>query len=269
MNAAAPLRILILGAHPDDAEFAAGGAAAWYRAHGHAVRMVSATNGAAGHQSLSAAELAEIRRAEAAASAAVIGAESSVWDFPDGELEAGLPLRRRVIREIRAWKPDLVLTHRTCDYHPDHRALGQAVNDASFMVRVPAVAPDSPALRTDPVVAYMNDHFTNPTPLRPDVLLNATPHRDTVLRMLAAHRSQFFDWLPYVSGIDPPPETDEAGLHAWLSEWYGEQTRWRAELFAAHFQGAVPELLEAFEISPYAGSCDEAQRRRLFPWIAE
>ena len=107
-----PLRLLIFGAHPDDAEFHAGGLAVGYREAGHVVRMVSVTDGRAGHQEKHAAELVEIRRAEAAESAAVIGAESVVWDFPDGSLEPTLEVRARVIREIRTFAPDLVVTHR-------------------------------------------------------------------------------------------------------------------------------------------------------------
>ena len=69
-----PLRILIIGAHPDDADYHAGGTAALYRAAGHAVKMVSLTNGNAGHHLHPGPELARRRRAEAAASGAVIGA---------------------------------------------------------------------------------------------------------------------------------------------------------------------------------------------------
>ena len=60
-----PLRLLILGAHPDDAEFYAGGLASIYRQLGHSVKMASITDGSAGHHTLERQELAEIRRREA------------------------------------------------------------------------------------------------------------------------------------------------------------------------------------------------------------
>ncbi|MCY2966071.1 MAG: PIG-L family deacetylase, partial [Planctomycetota bacterium] len=169
-----PLRLLILGAHPDDAEYHAGGLAIKYRRAGHVVKLVSATDGGAGHYALSGTELSMIRKREAERSAASIGAISELWRFPDGRLEPTLELRERVIREIRTFRPDLVLTHRTCDYHPDHRAIGQAVQDASYMVTVPSICPDTPILRRDPVVAMMNDRFTRPVPMRPDVVIDVT-----------------------------------------------------------------------------------------------
>ena len=149
-----PLRLLILGAHPDDAEFHCGGLISIYRQLGHEVKIVSVTNGAAGHHQRSADELSRIRRQEAGAVAERIGASYDVWEFPDGELQPTLEVRRRIIREIRTFAPNLVLTHRTNDYHPDHRAVGQAVQDASFTVTVPLIVPDTAALRRDPVVTF-------------------------------------------------------------------------------------------------------------------
>src|SRR5207245_2846612 len=93
-----PLRLLILGAHPDDADYAAGGTAALYRAAGHEVRMVSLTNGDAGHHKISGVELARRRKAEAVASGAVIGATYDVFDNHDGELLPTLENRKQVIR---------------------------------------------------------------------------------------------------------------------------------------------------------------------------
>ena len=75
-------------------------------------------NGAAGHHQLKPPELAVKRRAEAAS--AIIGASYEVWDFPDGELQPTLEVRQRIIAEIRTFRPHLVITHRTNDYHPDH-----------------------------------------------------------------------------------------------------------------------------------------------------
>src|SRR5690349_12151645 len=95
-----PLKLLILGAHPDDAEFHAGGLISHYRQHGHQVKIVSVTNGAAGHHWRKPADLSATRREEGAAVAQLVGVEYDVWDFPDGELLPTLDVRRRIIREI-------------------------------------------------------------------------------------------------------------------------------------------------------------------------
>jgi LmbE family N-acetylglucosaminyl deacetylase len=261
-----PPRLLILGAHPDDAEFHAGGFAAQFRRRGGIVKMVSVTDGAAGHQSIPSEELRRVRREEAAASAAVIGAESAVWTFPDGSLLPSLEVRETIIAELRRFAPDLVLTHRTCDYHPDHRAVGQAVQDASYMVTVPKVVPHVPALRRDPVVAYLPDMFTRPAPMRADVIVDVAADMATIVAMLASHASQFFDWLPYnLSVLDQLP-SDAAGRTAWLHAWYASIVRQRAERYRDQLldRGETTEFIETFEISEYARPLDAGLRMRLF-----
>ena len=108
-------RLLILGAHPDDAEYHGGGLASIYRQLDRPVKMISVTDGSAGHYQRTPAELVQLRRSEAANAGHVIGATYETWDFPDGSLEPTLDVRRRIIQEIREFQPDLVLTHRTCD----------------------------------------------------------------------------------------------------------------------------------------------------------
>jgi LmbE family N-acetylglucosaminyl deacetylase len=152
-----PLRILIVGAHPDDADYSAGGLAALHAAAGSVVKMVSVTDGRAGHHAQPGAELVRRRRAEAAAAGAVIGATYDVLDSHDGGLLPTLENRYEIIRLIRTFRPDLVLTHRPNDYHPDHRYTSQLVQDAAYMVTVPAVVPDAPHLSRDPVIAYLPD----------------------------------------------------------------------------------------------------------------
>lgn len=269
-----PLRLLILGAHPDDAEYHAGGLAAIYRRLGHDVKMVSVTNGDAGHYQLRGQVLATTRRAEAHASGDVIDAPYKVWDFHDGKLEPTFDVREQIIREIRTYKPDLVLTHRPNDYHPDHRAVGQAVQDASYLVTVPPIVPDAPALMKDPVVAYLNDLFTKPTPMEPHVVLDVTGELDTIVQMLACHRSQVFDWLPYNEGVlDQVPDDDDAKF-AWLRDWYIDKIkpfaeRYRDAIIATYGQerGQAIEHVHVFEVSEYAAPLDDAARRRLFPML--
>lgn len=266
------VRVLVLGAHPDDAEFHAGGLITLHRQRGNQVRIVSVTNGAAGHHQRSPAELMEIRRAEAAAVAQQQGVEYEVWEFPDGELQPSLDVRRRIIREIRSFAPDLVLTHRPCDYHPDHRAVGVAVQDASYMVTVPHIVPDVPALRRDPIVAYMNDLFTKPYPLTPDIVLDVTTLIDNTVAMLACHRSQVYEWLPYNLRVENEFPPDEAGKLEALRGWYGRRARAVADRFRSALirtygsdRGQAVEFAEAYEISEYAAPLTEEQRARLFP----
>jgi LmbE family N-acetylglucosaminyl deacetylase len=264
-------RLLIIGAHPDDAEYHAGGLATIYRSLDRAVKMVSVTNGAAGHHERSPKELIPLRRREATAAGEVIGAAYETWDFSDGSLEPTLEVRHRIIREIRRFQPSLVLTHRSCDYHPDHRAVGQCVQDASYMVTVPHVEPDVPALRQDPVVAYFADLFSRPAPLRVDVVLDIGAQLESIAAMLACHRSQVFEWLAYHEGIlDTVPEGDEEKM-AWVRNWSANHIRPRAERFRAELlarfgeQGGKAEFVEMFEISEYARQPDPQLLARLFP----
>jgi LmbE family N-acetylglucosaminyl deacetylase len=268
------LRLLILGAHPDDAEYHAGGLASVYRMLGHTVKMVSLTDGGAGHHQMERQELVERRRKEAAAAANLIGAKYVTWDYPDGELMPTLELRRDVIREIRQFAPDLVLTHRTLDYHPDHRAVGQVVQDASYMVTVPKIVPEVPALDRDPVVAYMTDLFTRPCPLRPDVVMDVSEHVETIVAMLACHQSQVFEFLPYNQGIaDQVPDNDRERM-AWLRGWYTHHVGPRADRFRGELariyggeRAAQISFAEAYEISEYASQLDDEARQRLFPFV--
>jgi LmbE family N-acetylglucosaminyl deacetylase len=270
MSSNAP-RLLILGAHPDDAEFHAGGIASIYRAMRREVKMVSVTDGGAGHHTRSSSELVRLRRDEAAAAGRVIGAVYETWDFPDGALQASLEVRHRIIREIRQFKPDLVLTHRPNDYHPDHRAVGQCVQDASYLVKVPLIVPDVPALRKDPVVAYMPDLFTKPQRMQPEMILNIADQIDTIAAMLACHASQVFEWLPYEQGILEALPADQAGRMAWLTAWYTNYIRPRVAHFRDEISGAFGdsasslEYVEAFEISEYALRPDAALLEHLFP----
>jgi LmbE family N-acetylglucosaminyl deacetylase len=268
------LRLLIIGAHPDDADYAAGGTAALYRAAGHEVKMVSLTNGDAGHQTLRGPELARRRRAEAAAAGAVIGAAYDVLDTPDGQLLPTLENRFQVIRLIRTFRPDLVLTHRPNDYHPDHRYTSQLVQDAAYMVTVPAVVPEVPHLARNPVIAYLPDNFQKPYPFAPAVVVSVDEVLDKIVDMLHCHRSQFYEWLPYnEGGLDRVPAT-EADRRSWLEGQTRARLRARAdryrelliEAYGAE-RGRRVECAEAFEACEYGAPLDEGARRTLFPFV--
>ncbi len=272
MKSATQLRLLLIVAHPDDAEIRCGGLMSIYRKAGHLVKWISVTNGNAGHHLKRGPELAAIRLGEAKNATAVIGAECEVWDTDDGCLEPTLDLRWKVIKAIREFEPDLVLTHRSCDYHPDHRAVAQLVQDASFSVTVPALAPEVPALKRDPVIAYMADLFTRPNRLRADIALRVDPFSDAIVEMFSCHASQAFEWLPHVMGLEEPVPDDDAGREKWMREQFlplhfGKVAeRFRGDLVSTYGEAlaARTAMAEVYEISEYARQLDEPLRERLF-----
>src|SRR3989440_5362750 len=179
-----------IGAHPDDCDFGAGGLAAlWVRA-GPRVHFVAATNGDAGHYEMGGAPLARRRRAEAQAAAAVIGIAYTVLDNHDGELEPSLANRHTIVRVIREIGPDLLLTHRPNDYHPDHRYTAQLVQDAAYMVTIPAIVPEPPHLAANPVIAYLPDNFHKHYPFRPSVAVHVGPVMDKITTVVHFHRAK-------------------------------------------------------------------------------
>lgn len=268
------LRLLILGAHPDDADYAAGGLAALYREAGHVVKMVSMTNGDAGHHVLSGAALAQRRRAEAAAAGSVIGADYDVLDHHDGELLPTLEHRQQVIRLLRTFRPDLVLTHRPNDYHPDHRYTSQLVQDAAYMVTVPPVVPGVPHLAANPVIAYLPDDFQKPYPLQPDVVVDVTGVVEHIIDMLHCHVSQFYEWLPFNGGYLNRVPPDDAGRRTLLAGHVYDRLQRRADQYrnqlCQHYgqaRGSQARYAEVFEACEYGAPLDEAARRRLFPFV--
>ena len=157
------MKILSIGAHQDDNEFRVGGMAyKWVKA-GHEVRFLSMCNGCGGHHILSPEETSATRAKESAAVAEYLGIRYDIWhDVDDCTITPSLDLRWRLIRYIREYSPDLIIAHRTNDYHADHRASAQLVQDASYLLTVPHTCPDSPAMRRMPVIVYNEDKFKYP-----------------------------------------------------------------------------------------------------------
>jgi LmbE family N-acetylglucosaminyl deacetylase len=194
------LNVIAFGAHPDDCDQRAGGTAIKLAMLGHRVRFVSVTNGDAGHQTEGGGALAARRREEAREAGKRAGVEYITLDNHDGELIPTLKPREDIIRQIRLWNADLVLAPRPNDYHPDHRYTGVLVQDAAYMVVVPNITPDTPALRKNPVFMYFQDNFQRPNAFRPDVAVALDDVIDKKIDMMDAHVSQFYEWLPWVDG---------------------------------------------------------------------
>ena len=265
------LNIIAFGAHPDDCDQRAGGTAAKYAALGHRVRFVSVTNGDAGHQTEGGGALAARRRAEAKEAGRRIGIEYAVLDNHDGELLPTLKPREEVIRHIRQWNADLVLAPRPNDYHPDHRYTGMLVQDAAYMVVVPNIAPDTPALRRNPVFMYFEDRFQKPQPFTPDVAVSIDDVIEKKVDMLDAHVSQMYEWLPWVGQtLDSVPK-DAAGRRRWLRETRAGQPSAAVRATLVKWYGAeqakAVRHAEAFEICEYGTRPDEAAIRKLFPFL--
>lgn len=274
MTAANPLRILIIGAHPDDCEIKAGGITAMYRAAGHHVKFVSVTNGEAGHQRLQPAELAATRRAEAQAVANLMGIEYEILGNRDGRLLPTLEARFELIGLIRRYKPDLILTHRPNDYHPDHRATSTLVCDAAYMVIVPHIVPEVPALRVNPVIAYLSDHFQRPAPFAPTIVVDVEPVLESILNQMECHRSQFYDWLPYTLCQEKDFPTAPVKQREYLREFYVNfngplADRYRDLVVKTYGEerGRKIRYIEAFEPCEYGSPLTDANKKLLFPML--
>ncbi|WP_031497770.1 PIG-L deacetylase family protein [Bryobacter aggregatus] len=269
----AQIRVIAFGAHPDDCDIGSAGLAAKFAAMGHKVKFVALTNGDAGHQTTGGGALAKRRRLEAQESGRRLGIEYEVLDNHDGELFPTLDVRLQVIRRIRDWNADIVLSPRSNDYHPDHRNTGLVVQDAAFMVMVPNVAPDTPPLKKNPVFLHYQDRFQKPEPFHPDIAIDITDTFDKKIDALDAHVSQVYEWLPWVGQMPGEVPTNPAERRAWLKKsrtrtitpairaslekWYGKE------------RAARVEHAEAFEVSEYGTQPDEALLRKLFPMVGK
>jgi len=268
-----PLRIIAFGAHPDDNELRLAGTAAKWAALGHQVKFVSVTNGDIGHWREAGGPLARRRTAEVQETAKILGITAQVLDLHDGELEPTLENRRTIVRLIRDWKADIVLGHRPNDYHPDHRAVGQLVQDASYMVTVPFFCPDTPPLARNPVFLSYEDDFTRPNPFRADIIVSIDDVLDKKLAVVEALPSQFYE-----GGANGGPQfvpSDEAGKakrrndvrESFKRSFVATATQYRDKL--REYYGPAADKIqaaEAFEISEYGRRPNAEEIRRLFPF---
>ncbi len=189
-----PERVLAIGAHPDDIEFFAGGTVLRLRGQGARVVCVVCTDGGRGGRGLD--HPAEVRRAEQARAAGILGVEVVGLGHPDGELTPGEALRTELIREIRRVRPDLVLAHdpatlwqrlgdRTHLGHSDHRAAGQAALDAVYpRAMSPNFAPELGLEPWAPREIWLFDTA------RPDTTVDVSETLARKLEALRAHESQ-------------------------------------------------------------------------------
>ncbi len=269
------LGIIEFGAHPDDCEIRAGGVGAMWSDQGHHVKFVSLTNGDIGHWATAGGPLAKRRNDEAQAAAAILGVKSEVLDIHDGELMPTLENRKIVTRLIRQWNADIVIAHRPCDYHPDHRYTGVLMQDSAYMVAVPFLCPDTPPLKKHPVFLYSSDRFQTPVPFRADVVVSIDPVIERKLEALAEMESQFIEGgaLGH-AGRMPKNEAERKAAHERLRASFQRRfastaNRYREKLIELYGeeQGKRVRHAEAFEICEYGRQPTAEELRRLFPFL--
>lgn len=207
---------MIIAAHPDDIEFVVAGTAAKWAQAGTRVTYVLVTSGDAGsHQpGITREQLARIRENEQRAAAQVAGVEEVIFlGYHDCEVEPTLALRRDLVREIRRFKPDIVVCYDPTRLfvgdryinHPDHRAVGQAALDAiAPTVAMPLVFPD---LLDEGLEPHRVKEVLVASSPQPDTWIDITATIDLKIEALRRHASQFPD------GWDPNDR-----LREWASE---------------------------------------------------
>jgi LmbE family N-acetylglucosaminyl deacetylase len=273
------LRIIVFGAHPDDAEYKAGGTAALWAELGHHVKLVSVTNGDIGHWAMAGGPLARRRSAESGEVAKTLGVSSEVLDIHDGELMPTLENRRKITRLIREWNADIVISHRPWDYHPDHRYVGVLVQDAAYMVAVPFFMPLVTPLKKNPVFLYSSDGFQKPYPFEADIVVDVDPVFDRKVDALTALVSQTFEGgaLGSQERMDAAPPASQPELRAqwlrekWVKRQSGEARRFRNGLIRWYGEEHANKVkyAEAFEICEYGRQPKDSDIRKLFPFLPE
>jgi N-acetylglucosamine malate deacetylase 1 len=268
------LRIIIFGAHPDDAEYRGAGVAMKWAKQGHHVKLVSATNGDIGHWQSAGGPLAARRLKEVQEVGRQLGVTTEVLDIHDGEIMPTLENRRTITKLIRQWNADIVIANRPNDYHPDHRYTSILVQDSAYMVTVPFFGPDVAYLKKNPVFMYASDHFQRPNPFRADVAIDIDDVMEPTLNALLVMESQIHEGGAngYV-GIFPD---DAAGKQKRRDEvrrdlarrYAGSANNYRAALVKHYGQdrGAKVRHAQAFEVCEYGRQPTPDDLKNLFPF---
>ena len=265
------LRILALGAHPDDAELKMGGAGALWAAQGHKVKLVAMTNGDVGHFSQAGGPLARRRTAEAAECGRILGTESQVLDIHDGELMPSLENRRTVARLIRDWQADIVMGHRPYDYHPDHRYTGVLMNDAAVLVAAAFFVPDTKETPRNPVFMYYVDGFQDPIAFKPTIVVSIDDVAEKKWACISAMPSQFADKDSWGGRTRPDVPAGDQERAAFLLEGIKQRSaavadQYREQLVALYGEerGRKVRYAEAFQLNQYGRQPPVEELRQMF-----
>jgi LmbE family N-acetylglucosaminyl deacetylase len=213
-------RVLVVTAHPDDADFGSAGSVALFVDRGVEVTYLLVTDGDAGgnERTLDNSGMAELRRGEQRAAAKAVGVtDVRFLGYSDGQVVPSLELRRDIARVIRQVRPDLVITHHpdrnyrfVAPSHPDHRAVGGATLDAVYPdARNPYAFPE--LLKDEGLEAWtVREVWLNGGPT-PNHWVDITDAMDRKLAALQSHVSQ-------VSHVEGFAEFVKGRFAAWAEE---------------------------------------------------
>jgi len=194
------MRILAIGAHPDDIEFLCAGTLAIYSRRNHEVFMCHVCDGNKGSSTYSSDELAKIRRKEAIDAARVIGATSIWGEMSDGEVVLDLNSRLKIIDVIRQANPDLIITHSPDDYHTDHINVSRLVFEASYLANLTLLKTDYPPTERLPYLYYMDTEAG--IDFNPTEYVDISDTIDIKIEMMLKNKSQI-EWLRKIHNYDP------------------------------------------------------------------
>jgi LmbE family N-acetylglucosaminyl deacetylase len=216
-------------AHPDDIEFSCAGTTARWAKAGARIAYLLCTSGDVGiaEPSMTRARATEIREAESRAAAEIAGVRDVIFlREPDGMLEATIALRKRIVREIRRFRPEVIITgdptvvFSSADYinHPDHRAAAQAALDATF----PAAGQPNlfEELAAEGLTAFKPRKVYITAWDKGDTYVSIDETIDVKVAALRAHKSQMRDW-------DPEPM---------IREWSAEAAKGKEMQYAESFR---------------------------------
>jgi len=194
------MRVLAIGAHPDDIEIACSGTLAKCVKRGDTVIVCHVSTGNLGHVVIPPDELAKIRAEEAKKAGALAGIEVICAGFNDLDIfDNNKEARDRMVEIIQYADPDVIITHNPDDYMPDHTAVSRLVFDASFTATLPNY-PTKTGKAAKLVPIYYMDTLAGVN-FQPTEYVDISDEIDLKIEMLECHESQLV-WMREHDGID-------------------------------------------------------------------
>ncbi len=267
------LNVIIIKAHPDEAEEYAGGTAALLIRAGHHVKFLSLTNGDVGHWNMTKEQIALRRLNEAKEVEKRIGVTYQILPYHDGELENNVELRKQVVKAIREWNADVVISFKPMfgGGHPDNMASAIAVQQGAGLSSAPLFMPEVPFLKKRPLFLHMRDYYSKSFPHTPDYVIPIDSVINIKLYLFDAHASQFYEFAPYQRGIlnEVPKswEDKKVFLHKYWDEFSiisSEMRTWLINWFGGEIASKF-NYAEEFELAPYSRKPTENEILNLFP----